>query len=87
MNFPTGTKTSLAIPDGVQIARLMNGGGIGIEGPSRRPLQVVMAFSSPFGLAMVLLGRGHEPEVKVVFIWKKLAILFLSSLVWLDIEA
>ncbi|GJR73441.1 hypothetical protein Tco_0085806 [Tanacetum coccineum] len=66
----------------------MNGGGIGTEGPSRtRPLQVVMAFNSPFGLAMVLPGRDPESEEEAVFIWKKLAIMFLSSLVWLDIEA
>nr|GFA90479.1 reverse transcriptase domain-containing protein [Tanacetum cinerariifolium] len=39
-----------------------------------------MAFNSPFGLAMVLLGSGPEPEVEAVFIWKKLAIMFLSSL-------
>nr|GEU86752.1 hypothetical protein [Tanacetum cinerariifolium] len=50
-------------------SRLMNGGGIGIEGPLRtRPLQVVMAFSLPFGLAMVLLESGPEPEVEAVFI-------------------
>nr|GEY98452.1 hypothetical protein [Tanacetum cinerariifolium] len=48
---------------------LMNGGGIEMEGPLRtRPLRVVMAFSSPFGLAMVLLGSGLEPEVEAVFI-------------------
>nr|GFB52529.1 hypothetical protein [Tanacetum cinerariifolium] len=44
-------------------------------------------FILPFELTMVLLGRGPEPEVEAVFIWKKLAIMFLSSLVWLDIEA
>nr|GFD15201.1 hypothetical protein [Tanacetum cinerariifolium] len=67
---------------------LMNRGGIGMEGPSTtRPLQVVMDFSSPFGLTMVLLESGPEPEVEAVFIWKKLASMFLSSLVWLDIEA
>nr|GFB19440.1 hypothetical protein [Tanacetum cinerariifolium] len=43
----------------------MNGGGIGKEGPSKTlPLQVVMDFNSPFGLAMVLLGSGPEPEVE-----------------------
>nr|GFA74523.1 hypothetical protein [Tanacetum cinerariifolium] len=57
-------------------------GGIGMEGPSRTiPLRLVMAFISPFGLAMVLLRRDPDPEVEVVFIWKKLAIIFLSSLV------
>nr|GEY21524.1 reverse transcriptase domain-containing protein [Tanacetum cinerariifolium] len=50
----------------------MNGGGIGTKGRSRTiPLRVVMDFSSPFRLAMVLLGRDPEPEVEVVFIWKK----------------
>nr|GFA90566.1 hypothetical protein [Tanacetum cinerariifolium] len=64
---------------------LMNGGGIGTEGPSRTiPLRVAMAFNSPFGLAMVLLGRCLEPEVEAAFIWKKLAIIFLSSLEQLD---
>nr|GEY94127.1 putative reverse transcriptase domain-containing protein [Tanacetum cinerariifolium] len=68
--------------------RLMNEGGIGTKGPSRtRPLQVVMAFNSPFGFAMVLLGRGPDPEVEAMFICQKLAIMFLSLLVWLDIEA
>nr|GFA38860.1 hypothetical protein [Tanacetum cinerariifolium] len=67
---------------------LMNGGGIETEGPSRtRPLQVVMAFSLPFGLAMMFQGSCLKPEVEAVFIWKKLAIMFLRSLVWLDIEA
>nr|GFC32555.1 hypothetical protein [Tanacetum cinerariifolium] len=48
---------------------LMNEGGIGMKGPSRtRPLRVVMAFNLPFGLAMVLLGRGPEPEVEAVYI-------------------
>nr|GFB17533.1 hypothetical protein [Tanacetum cinerariifolium] len=48
---------------------LMNGGDIGTEGPLRtRPLWVVMALNSPFGLAMVLLGNGPEPEVEAVFI-------------------
>ncbi|GJV56506.1 zf-CCHC domain-containing protein [Tanacetum coccineum] len=47
-------------------SRLMNGGGIGTEGPSRaRPLRVVMAFNSPFGLAMVLPGRDPEPKESV----------------------
>ncbi|GJR10508.1 hypothetical protein Tco_0793160 [Tanacetum coccineum] len=50
-------------------SRLMNGGGMGMEGTSRtRPLWVVMAFNSPFGLAMVLLGRDPVPEVEAVFI-------------------
>nr|GEW45607.1 retrovirus-related Pol polyprotein from transposon TNT 1-94 [Tanacetum cinerariifolium] len=50
-------------------SRLMNGRGIGTEGPLRtRPLQVVMAFSSPFGLEMVFLGSGPEPKVEAVFI-------------------
>ncbi|GJT24674.1 hypothetical protein Tco_0894611 [Tanacetum coccineum] len=42
----------------------MNGGGIGTEGSSRtRPLRVVMAFNSPFGLATVLLlGRDPVPD-------------------------
>ncbi|GKG09387.1 hypothetical protein Tco_0338133, partial [Tanacetum coccineum] len=41
----------------------MNEGGIGTEGPSRtRPLQVVMAFNSPFRLATVLLGRDPVPD-------------------------
>nr|GEX01277.1 retrovirus-related Pol polyprotein from transposon TNT 1-94 [Tanacetum cinerariifolium] len=44
-------------------SRLMNGGGIGTKGPSRTiPLRVVMAFNSPFRIAMVLLRRGPEPE-------------------------
>nr|GEY87319.1 hypothetical protein [Tanacetum cinerariifolium] len=48
---------------------LINEGGIGMEGPSRtRPLRVVMAFNLPFGLAMVLQGRGPEPEVEAVYI-------------------
>nr|GEX02052.1 putative reverse transcriptase domain-containing protein [Tanacetum cinerariifolium] len=60
---------------------LMNGGGIGMEGPSRTiPLRVVMPFSSHFGLAMALLGRCPEPEAEAVFICKKLSIIFLSSL-------
>nr|GFA35293.1 reverse transcriptase domain-containing protein [Tanacetum cinerariifolium] len=69
-------------------AELMNGGGIGIgmECPLRTiPLRVVMAFSSPFGLATVLLGRDPDPEVEVVFIWKKLAIIYLSSLLHINI--
>ncbi|GKF16083.1 hypothetical protein Tco_0061001 [Tanacetum coccineum] len=34
------------------------------------------------------VARGDPvPEVEAVFIWKMLAIMFLSSLVWLDIEA
>nr|GFB78645.1 hypothetical protein [Tanacetum cinerariifolium] len=41
-------------------------------------------FSSPFGLAMVLLRRDPDPEVEAVFISKRLAIMFLISLVWLD---
>nr|GEY76658.1 hypothetical protein [Tanacetum cinerariifolium] len=60
---------------------LMNEGGVGTVGPSRtRALQVVMALSSPFGLAMVLLGRDPDPEVEALFIWKRLAIIFLISL-------
>nr|GFA85632.1 hypothetical protein [Tanacetum cinerariifolium] len=45
------------------------------------PLRVVMALSSPFGLAMVLPGRVPDPEVEAVFICKRLAIMFLISLV------
>ncbi|GKA41492.1 hypothetical protein Tco_0734085 [Tanacetum coccineum] len=30
------------------------------------PLRVVIAFTSPFGLAMVLLGREPEPEVEAL---------------------
>nr|GEY56259.1 hypothetical protein [Tanacetum cinerariifolium] len=63
-------------------SRLMNGGGVGMVGPSRtRPLQVVIALSSPFGLAMVLLGRDPDPKVEAMFIWKRLAIVFLILLV------
>nr|GFC64704.1 hypothetical protein [Tanacetum cinerariifolium] len=48
---------------------LLNGGGVGTVGPSRIiPLQVVMAFSSSFGLAMVFLGRDPDPEVEAMFI-------------------
>ncbi|GJS92150.1 hypothetical protein Tco_0774786 [Tanacetum coccineum] len=40
----------------------MNGGGIGTEGPLRaRPLQVVMAFNSPFGLATGVSGEFPYP--------------------------
>nr|GFC28607.1 hypothetical protein [Tanacetum cinerariifolium] len=57
------------------------------KGPSvTSPLRVVMALSSPFGLATVLPGRDLDPEVEAVFICKRLAIMFLISLVWLDIE-
>nr|GFB72664.1 reverse transcriptase domain-containing protein [Tanacetum cinerariifolium] len=59
---------------------LMNEGGVGTIGPSRTiPLRVVMALSSPFGLETVLLGRDPDPEVEAVFIWKRLAIIFLIS--------
>nr|GFC72669.1 hypothetical protein [Tanacetum cinerariifolium] len=41
----------------------------GTVGPSRTmPLRVVMALSSPFELATVLLGRDPDPEVEAVFI-------------------
>ncbi|GKG41509.1 hypothetical protein Tco_0473260, partial [Tanacetum coccineum] len=40
----------------------MNGGGIVTEGTI--PLQVVMAFNSPLGLATVLLERDPVPEVE-----------------------
>ncbi|GJW94756.1 hypothetical protein Tco_0174428 [Tanacetum coccineum] len=44
---------------------LMNGGGIGTEVPSRtRPLRVVMAFNSPLGLAMVLLGEDSQLRIR-----------------------
>nr|GFC63405.1 hypothetical protein [Tanacetum cinerariifolium] len=47
----------------------MDLGGVGTVGPSvTRPLRVVMALSSPFGLATVLLGRDPDPEVEAVFI-------------------
>nr|GFC08188.1 hypothetical protein [Tanacetum cinerariifolium] len=108
VNLPTGTKTSLAIPAGVQIARRrwdLDGilseirvrksflytfihlriNGLGRSGNGRsintRPLRVVMALSSPFGLATVLLGRDPVPEVEAVFICKRLAIIFLISFV------
>nr|GFA99311.1 hypothetical protein [Tanacetum cinerariifolium] len=59
-------------------------GGVGTVGPSvASPLRVVMALSSPFGLATVLSGRYPDPEVEAVFIYKRLAIMFLISLVWL----
>nr|GFC52418.1 hypothetical protein [Tanacetum cinerariifolium] len=44
------------------------------------------SLSSPFGLAMVLPERVPDPEVEAVFICKRLAIMFLISLVWLDKE-
>nr|GEZ91388.1 hypothetical protein [Tanacetum cinerariifolium] len=81
---------------GVQIARLassrvirvgIKSGGLGMVGPLvTSPLRVVMALSSPFGLAMVLPGRVPDPEEEAVFICKRLAIMFLISLVWLDKE-
>nr|GFA96456.1 hypothetical protein [Tanacetum cinerariifolium] len=45
------------------------------------PLRVVMALSSPLGLATVLLGRDPDPEVEALFICKRLAIIFLISFV------
>ncbi|GJT03054.1 hypothetical protein Tco_0824223 [Tanacetum coccineum] len=38
------------------------------------PLRVVIAFTSPFGLAMVLLGREPEPEVEAVLLFMNLVI-------------
>ncbi|GJU33928.1 hypothetical protein Tco_1182282 [Tanacetum coccineum] len=38
------------------------------------PLRVVIAFTSPFGLAMVLLGREPEPEVEAVLLFTNLVI-------------
>nr|GEZ42504.1 hypothetical protein [Tanacetum cinerariifolium] len=62
-------------------------GGLGTVGPSVTiPLRVVMVLSSPFGLAMVLPERVPDPEVEAMFICKRLAIMFLISLVWLDKE-
>nr|GFD61143.1 hypothetical protein [Tanacetum cinerariifolium] len=53
---------------------LMIVGGVETVGPLRtRPLRVVMALSSPFGLATVLLGRDPDLEVEAEFIWKRLA--------------
>nr|GEY14262.1 hypothetical protein [Tanacetum cinerariifolium] len=40
----------------------------------------------PFGLATVLPERDPDPEVEAVFNCKRLAIMFLISLVWLDKE-
>nr|GFC96116.1 hypothetical protein [Tanacetum cinerariifolium] len=55
------------------------------EGPSyATPLRVVIAFKLLFGLAIVLLGRVPELEGDAVFICRRLAIMFLISLVWLD---
>nr|GEZ27498.1 retrotransposon protein, putative, Ty3-gypsy subclass [Tanacetum cinerariifolium] len=66
---------------------LMDLGGLGTVGPSVTSLmRVVMALSSPFELATVLSGRVPDPEVEAVFICKRLAIMFLISLVWLDKE-
>nr|GFB66257.1 hypothetical protein [Tanacetum cinerariifolium] len=63
-------------------SRLMDLGGLGMVGPSvTSPLRVVMALSSPFGLAMVLPGRDLDPKVEAVFICKRLAIMFLILLV------
>nr|GFC45421.1 hypothetical protein [Tanacetum cinerariifolium] len=63
-------------------SRLMDLGGVGTIDPSiTRPLRVVMALSFPFGLATVLLGRDPDPKVEAVFIYKRLAIIFLISFV------
>nr|GEU36666.1 hypothetical protein [Tanacetum cinerariifolium] len=48
---------------------------------SSKSTRVVMALSLPFGLATVLPGRDPDPEVEAVFICKRLAIMFLISLV------
>nr|GEY04725.1 hypothetical protein [Tanacetum cinerariifolium] len=56
--------------------------GVGMVGPLvTRPLRMVMALSSPFGLATVLPGRDPDPDVEAVFICKRLAIMFLISFV------
>ncbi|GJW43348.1 hypothetical protein Tco_0072147 [Tanacetum coccineum] len=36
------------------------------------PLRVVIAFTSPFGLAMVLLGREPAPEVEAVLLYSRI---------------
>ncbi|GJU92715.1 hypothetical protein Tco_1317471 [Tanacetum coccineum] len=41
---------------------------------------VVIAFTSPFGLAMVLLGREPEPEVEAVLLFTNLIHLVLDEL-------
>nr|GFD39305.1 hypothetical protein [Tanacetum cinerariifolium] len=65
-------------------SELMDVEGVGTVGPSvTSPLRVVMALSSPLGLATVLLGRDPDPKVEAVFVCKRLAIMFLISLVWL----
>nr|GEW92529.1 alpha/beta hydrolases superfamily protein [Tanacetum cinerariifolium] len=62
---------------------LMNGEGIGTKGPSRTiPLRVVMGFNSPFGLAMVLLGRCPEPEVEAF--WKSVATGGETQIIWMN---
>ncbi|GJV01633.1 hypothetical protein Tco_1335202 [Tanacetum coccineum] len=44
------------------------------EAIKKTPLRVVIAFTSPFGLAMVLLGREPEPEVEAVLLFMNLVI-------------
>ncbi|GJY83999.1 hypothetical protein Tco_0497375 [Tanacetum coccineum] len=44
------------------------------ESHTETPLRVVIAFTSPFGLAMVLLGREPEPEVEAVLLFTNLVI-------------
>ncbi|GKF18208.1 hypothetical protein Tco_0063126 [Tanacetum coccineum] len=42
------------------------------------PLRVVIAFISPFGLAMVLLGREPEPEVEAALEFTNMVSIFES---------
>nr|GFC36528.1 hypothetical protein [Tanacetum cinerariifolium] len=65
--FSSGNTSSLAVPKYSSSGIFITGSGndlrVGIEGPSKAtPLRVVIAFISPFSLAIVLLRKVPEVE-------------------------